>query len=86
MLQYIHFSRCFSIKDLGPDLRQNNEKCGNIYTICPREFGTSLEVNLGELLARDLFETSAPRVSMYGQLKFKIWGQSSKKCGFFSNG
>ena len=55
-------------------------------TICPREFGTSLEVNLGGLLTRDFFETSASKVSMFGQLKFKIWGQNSKKCGFFSNG
>ena len=40
------------------------------HTICPTEFGTSSEVNLGGLLARDFFETLAPRLSMYGQLKF----------------
>ena len=34
-------------------------------------------------MARDFFETFTPRVSMFGQLKFKIWGQNSKNCGFF---
>ena len=38
---------------------------------------------MGGLLARDFFETFTPRVSMFGQLKFKIWGQNSKNCGFF---